>query len=358
MTATPDFIVRLAETGAMAPTADNGQACYIDWDGRTLGLAYAQRHAASNVFGPDSHGTLLGIGAVAENISAALAANGRDAPWQWAEAADQPYGSLALPSLPAQFLAPAGPAARHTNRFPYRKAALPPALLEKLAASSQGSNRVAVLSDAASIKRLVRQVRISAEARFCNPALHRWLFDCLRRTPEEVARGDGLDMRTLGLPPGGAALMRFIADWERMAALNRFGMYKLMALAEVGQIAAAPALVCIAGGRARRDVLEAGRLLVRVWSEINLAGVAVQPFYVVSDQLNRLHEGILPAGFERKISAVEAEVGQLLALAPGQQLHMILRVGYPTVEPVRSRRLPLDQVLRYRAFSKDLASSS
>jgi len=131
-----------------------------------------------------------------------------------------------------------------------------------------------------------------------------------------------------------------------------------MALAEVGQISTAPALVCIAGGRGRRDVIDAGRLLTRLWTEMNLAGIAVQPFYVVSDQLNRLHEGSLPAGFEHKISAVDTEVGELLALAPGQQLHMVLRVGLPTVDPVRSRRLPLDKVLRQSVFSKDLASSS
>lgn len=356
MTATPDFIVRLAETGALAPTADNGQAFHIDWDGSALGLAFAQRHGAT-VFGPDSHATLLGIGGVAENIDAALAANGLDAPWQWA-AAGQPYGTLALPALPEHFSAPAGPAARHTNRFPYRKTALPAALLDEVRASAEGSNRVAVLTDAAARQRLVRQVRVSAEARFCNPALHRWLFDCLRRTPDEVARGDGLDMRTLGLPPGGEAMMRFISNWERMATLNRFGAYKLLALAEVGQIAAAPALVCITGGTGRRDVIDAGRLLTRVWSRMNLAGAAVQPFYVVPDQLNRLHEGSLPAGFAGKIKAVEDEVAALLALAPGQMLHMVLRVGLPTVDPVRSRRLPLEQILRHRVFSKDFASSS
>jgi len=358
MTATPEFIVRLAETGALAPTADNGQAFYIDWDGSALGLAFAQRHAATSVFGPDSHATLLGIGGVAQNISAALAANGLDAQWHWTAAGQQPYGTLALPSLPEHFSAPAGPAARHTNRFAYRTDALPPTLLEKLSASSEGSNRVAVLTEAAARKRLVQQVRISSEARFCNPDLHRWLFDCLRRTPEEVARGDGLDVRTLGLPPGGDAMMRFISNWDRMATLNRFGIYKLMALAEVGQISTAPALVCISGGRGRRDVIDAGRLLTRVWTEMNLAGIAVQPFYVVPDQLNRLHERSLPAGFEQKISAVDAEIGELLALAPGQQLHMMLRVGLPTVDPVRSRRLPLDKVLRQSVFSKDLASSS
>lgn len=341
---TPAFIAALAAAGAQAPSADNGQPGRLQWDGRALALDYAPRHATTNVFSAHSHATLLAIGAVAENIQAALAANGVDAEWRWRGAGQLPYGTIEVPLLPQTFTMPEGVMRRHTNRLAYRAGPLPGELVARLNGSVEGANRVALLLDAPARASLVGLVRASSEARFCNRDLHRWLFGSLRHTPQEVAAGDGLDMDSLGLPPGGRAMMGLMADWDRMAWLNRLGAYKLLARSEVGLLGAAPALLCIAGAADSASVIDAGRLLTRVWTELNMAGIAVQPYYVVTDQLNRLHEGTLAAGFDGAIGAVGEDVQRLLGLAPGEMLHMILRVGYPKKAPVRSRRLPLDAV--------------
>jgi hypothetical protein len=338
------FISQVASVGALAPSADNCQPWELRWTGQALEIAYAQRHGDTNVFDADSHATLLGVGGVAENLQAALAANGVPGAWEWAAGGAQPYGRFAVAAVPGSFTAPQGPARRHTNRLPFRRTALEPGTLARVDGAREGANRVALLLEPAHKKRLVRLVRMCSEARFCNRDLHRWLFGSLRHTPEAVAAGDGLDMDSLGLPPGGRGLLGLMSDWGRMAALNRIGAYKLLALSEVGLIGAAPALLCVAGAADRRGAIDAGRLLTRVWTELNLQGIAVQPYYVVTDQLNRLHAGTLAAGFDAKIAAAEDELHSLLGLAPGEMLHMILRIGYPKAEPVRSRRLPLAQV--------------
>lgn len=341
---TSNFIEHLAEVGAHGPSADNSQPWRLNWNGKALALSYAERHAGSNVFSAHSHATLLGIGGVAENVQAALAANGLHGEWRWAGAGQQPYGALDIPLIPDSFTAPDGPLRRHTNRLGYRAAPLPAELVARLPTRREGGNRVSLLLEPGLRARLVHLVRASSEARFCNHDLHRWLFGSLRRTPQEVAAGDGLDMNSLGLPPGGKAMLGFMADWDRMSVLNRLGAYKLLARSEVGLISAAPALLCISGPADSRSVIDAGRLLTRVWTEINLAGIAAQPYYVVTDQINRLHEGTLAHGFNGKITEVEQEVQRLLHLGQGEMLHMILRVGYPKADPVRSRRLPLKEV--------------
>ena len=342
---TPHFIRQLAAAGASAPSPDNSQPWRLQWDGSALSLSYAERHAGSGVFGPASHATLLSMGAVMANIDAALAANGVAGAWRWGEGNGQPYAALTPGAAPADFSVPDRVLGRHTNRLPYRSTPLPAALAETIAGCGDGALRVAVLTERAPKARLVRLVRACSEARFCSRELHHWLFGSLRHTPQEVARGDGLDMRSLGLPPGGKQLMRFISDWKRLARLNRFGAYKLLALSEAGLIAAAPALLCVIGPADQRSVIEAGRLLANVWTELNAQGLAVHPYYVVTDQLNRLHDGTLAPGFEGKMGAAERALRELLALRDGQQLHMILRVGYPKSEPVRSARLPLESVL-------------
>jgi hypothetical protein len=335
---TQNFIAELAAVGAMAPSADNSQPWRLTWNGTALEIRYAQRHTATNVFSAGSHATLLGIGAVAENLDMALAANGVRGNWHWVSEA-QPYGTLAIDGVPQSFRAPDGPARRHTNRLAFRRDALPAQLVERVGAMREGANRVSLLLGRPERARLVRLVRIASEARFCNHDLHKWLFGSLRRTPAEVAVGDGLDIDSLGLPPGGKAMLGFISDWGRMSALNRLGAYKLLARSEVGLISAAPALLCLTGAADSRSVIDAGRLLNRVWTELNLAGIAVQPYYVVTDQLNRLHDGTLAVGFDAQIGAVERDVHELLGLAQRETLHMILRLGYPKAAPVRSRRL-------------------
>ncbi len=70
----------------------------------------------------------------------------------------------------------------------------------------------------------------------------------------------------------------------------------------------------------------------------------MHPYYVVSDQINRLHDGTLAAGFESSIGEAERDMRALLGLNPEQVLHMVLRIGYPKAQAVRSRRLPLATV--------------
>jgi hypothetical protein len=338
------FISQLAAVGALAPSADNTQCWNMEWTGSALRLRHVARHADINVFDADSHATLLGVGAIAENLEMALAANGVAGAWHWSESG-QPYGELRLPQpLPERFVAPAGPAQRHTNRLPYARQPLPEATLAMLEALGEGAARIVVLRTPEQRRRLVRLVRVASEARFCSRALHGWLFGSLRHTPEEVAQGDGLDMATLGLPPGGRGMMAFMSDWKRMQMLNRIGAYKLLALTEVGLLSAAPALVCLVGAGGRRASVDAGRLLNRAWTGLNTSGDAVHPYYVVTDQINRLHAGTLAEGFDARIAAVERELRELLGLGQGEMLHMILRAGLPANTPARSRRLPLEKV--------------
>jgi hypothetical protein len=337
---------KLAAIAALAPSADNCQPWVLRWNGSALAIEYAPRQPELQVFGAGSHATLLAIGALVANLESAIATNGMSATWEWSARPEDgsPYAVVTLRGAPAHFTAPEGPMRRHTNRETYRRDPLPPEVARAVDGRRTNDNRVTLLTDRRSRSTVTRLVRIASEARFCNRELHRWLIGSLRHTPEAVARGDGLDVRTLGLPAGGAQLLRFIGDWPRLNALNRFGVYKLLALSEIGPFGAAPGLLCVAGRSEPRSIIDAGSLLARVWTDLNLLGIAVQPYYVVTDQIGRLRDGALPPGFAPRIAEVEHEVGRLLQLQPGERLHMILRVGRPRSEPMRSRRLPLDAV--------------
>ncbi|SOD40593.1 hypothetical protein [Nitrosovibrio sp. Nv4] len=342
-----DWIKKLAAAAARAPSADNSQPWTLGWNGTELAIRYALRDKTHNLFAAESHATLLAVGAVVEYIQVALNANPVSFQWQWPSnpALGQPYASVALSGTSTNFASPQALSLRHTNRFAFRADALPANLFRELGNYRENDNRASCLIDLAEKSRLIRLVRICSEARFCNPKLHEWLINSLRFTPEDIARGDGLDIESLALPPGGKFFFKFISDWKRMSALNGLGLYKLLARSEVSLLAEAPALLCIIGRRSDpRSIIDGGRLMTRLWVDLNEQGIAVHPYYVVSDQINRFREGTAAPGFETKISEVEEEIRELLALQSDEMLHMIMRVGYPKTEPVRSRRLPLESV--------------
>jgi hypothetical protein len=341
-----NWVRKLAAVVALAPSADNSQPWSLRWSGGELAIAFALRHHTHTVFRADSHATLLSVGAVAEHLQVALTANAVPARWQWPSdpALGKPYSAVVLDNAPSNFVSPQGLLKRHTNRLAFRRDPLSPDLIREFNQYRENSNRALLITEPQQKSMLIGLVRICSEARFCNQRLHEWLIGSLRFTPEEVARGDGLDVRTLGLPPGGKQFMRLISDWRRLAALNRLGAYKLLALSEVALLTAAPALLCIVGCTDTRSVIDAGRLMSRMWTDLNLKGIAVHPYYVVTDQINRLREGTLAAGFESKITGVNEQISRLLNLQPAENLHMILRIGYPKAQPARSRRLPLESV--------------
>ncbi len=234
---TPTFIAQLAATGALAPTPDNAQAFQMTWTGRQLEVGYAERHSATNVFNAHSHATLLGIGALAYNLDAALAANGVSGQWTWTADVAAVWQPGAAPAFP--------PPSR-------RRAGRPSAIRTATRSSAMRCRARWWRAWAPSAKAITgsRCSRERAGRRWCGwsdwPRKRAFATKrcttgcsaaCAIRRPQ-VAAGDGLDMNSLGLPPGGRALMNFISDWPRMRALNRIGAYKLLARSEVGLLSA------------------------------------------------------------------------------------------------------------------------
>ena len=133
-----------------------------------------------------------------------------------------------------------------------------------------------------------------------------------------------------------------------MAILNRFGAFKLFAFLEAAMLQQSAALLLVAGP-AQRDGIEvgAGRLLERLWVTLNDHGVAVHPYYVLSDQLYRLRAGLVSGRYVPQVSTISHGVADLLD-STEETIFMLLRVGIPKVaNPTRSRRLPAHSVLEF-----------
>jgi len=338
----PTAIRYLIEGAHQAPSADNSQPWSFAWDGHTLTVRYLNNGPGAAVFGSDSHCEQLTMGAVIENLVQLADSIGMTGDWDSQRqgtnylrfSPDSVNVEKALDRAHTVFT-------RHTNRFSFLKQLLTESVIESIEGLAENDCAVVIYRDANDIAALSHLIRDASSMRFRNRQLHEWFGETLRFSPEQVARGNGLDVRTIELPPGGSALLHLIKDWRRMAFLNRLGMYRVLSQIESQAANKSPAFVAVLCPP--DEAVMAGRLMERVWLNLERLGLSAQPYYVLSDQLVRLEKGQLPEG-------LLAEGRQLSKQARGffggeSFPHMLLRVGYANKPAPRSRRLPLDSVI-------------
>ena len=335
-------MLSVAEAVRAAPSADNLQPIGLRYDGEALALRHRESRGPS--FPARHPATLIAAGAAVENIAQATRAMELDAEITAPLDGDNEYARIRLrsPSAPVSTLPrPLALFQRHTNRHGFRSAPIPESTLVGVRAMQESGARIMLFQRPDEIRALAGFTRIASQARFRTPEIHAWLASSLRMTPQEVARCDGLDIRTLDLPPGGRHLLKYIADWRRLSPLNRIGAYRLLAAIEARPIGQAPLLI----GVIAQTPFSAGRLMERVWIELNALGLGVQPYYVIPDQMQRLQSEAVPLAFRDSIRSMADGVNAMLSMARDESIQMILRVGWPTRKPVRSLRLPLDDLM-------------
>lgn len=341
-----DAVRWLVEAARLAPSADNTQPWRFCWDGQRLRVYFDSARMEGRTFSAKHPATLLSGGAVIENMSQMMAALGISS---GALSVEHPYsGELASVLVAPNLILPPDVAqhplfGRHTNRLPFRAGSLGQEVKAEISQFCLEGTRLHVFDDVAGIEWVAGLVEQASAVRFQTQEVHEWLGRSLRFSPDQVTKGDGLDINTLGLPPGGGLFLRFIADWGRMKRLNHLGVYRLLAALEAVAIRKSSALMSIIGRSGSEGAINAGRLMERIWIELNRRGLAVQPFFVISDQIFRLHGGIVPKSLEETAIKIDSAVSRRLELV-GESLYMILRVGYPKVMPVRSQRLPVASV--------------
>lgn len=325
----------LRQAAHAAPSADNAQPWRCDLIDGALEIRHDGERLRDPLGGPDTHMSQLSLGAMLENLHQGAAFAGialhcpDDAPLRF-DATPLPGTESGVPNTAPPLFA------RHTNRHPFRRSSLDPDLLSELGAQTEGSARVVVSEGRRALGFLAEQVRIASLARFQTQQLHEWLMGSLRWTPEQAASGEGLDVRTLHLPPGGRGLLRLLVPWRRMRLLARIGGHRLMARMEGVAFRSAGAAVTIVGDQ---DARSAGRLMQRVWVRLNEEGLGVHPFYVVADQHGRLDQGTVPEQCTAMLAEAQRACASRLGLASGERIQIMFRVGVPTRTALRSLRL-------------------
>lgn len=346
------YVKFLVSAGLQAPSADNLQPWHFTWDGNCLALNYDTDRVAGQTFQSGDPATLLSAGGVIENLVQATRHLGLQIQAEKIRETDLKTGTyFRMRPDPKGFTLSSDRFGdlplfhRHTNRLAFKNEALDRDLLDLITADGELSAKALLITDPEKIRGIASLVRSASEVRFQTREVHEWLGKSLRFGARKVEFGDGLDVATLDLPPGGGLFLKIISDWERMAFLNRFRVFKVLSMIDSAPIGKARVLVAISSPAGKEQVVAAGRLLTRIWTTLNIEGVAVHPYYVIPDQLQRLNQGKIPGHLVSQARMLEHSASRIFGLEKNStELRMLLRVGYPRKKPVRSVRLPLEAV--------------
>lgn len=331
-------IANIVKLAVSAPSADNSQSWQWRVDSGALYCSYHHRSSTPDPFGPMGHASLVSSGALLENINV-IAGLQKDIQREWRSTKSawqiilnnfQQISEISAETTERLL-------SRHTDRHPY----LPLSSNDLIDIPTSPACRAISVVAPDNIRLVATAIQKASAARFNCKELHEWLFSSIRWTAEEIDTGTGLDINTLHLPPGGRIFMHWISPWPRMEMLNRFGAGRLMALADAAMVRKSPAIIAIVGGDSHQEAVEGGRLMQRIWLELNSRNISIHPYYVLTDLLNRRAAGKLDSSWHCAIDDASAMTREALNLSPGERIHMLLRVGKPTCTPVRSRRLPV-----------------
>lgn len=353
-----DLARYLVAHAALAPSGGNAQPWRFHVEGARVWLSI-DRSRAKNLFSVDDRPMLLALGAAAENLCIAAASRGHDAevrPFPGGEGpdvvAEVALSSCRAPAMAEQAALLAPLQQRVTNRAPGSGALLTTFELRRLhAVAARAGARLDLAVGTRALGEAAALVGEADRIRYLCGPLHREMFGELRWTPEEAhARGDGIDVATLGMGEGAglAALRvaarpdvaRFLRARDAGAGLRAHGRVLIESASAIGMLSM--------DADRPGDWLRAGRAMQRLWIEATRMGLGWQPVGTVLYMLHMLDApvGAMFGARERRVLMEQAQGLDALFPASARRVPvMMFRLARAPVPAVRALRRPVDDIL-------------
>jgi hypothetical protein len=302
----------MLEAGNAAPSADNGKPWLFEWNGTSCRVAF-HRRGASTLLGATHQATLVGAGALLENLEQAaehlavplrLELGDLETSYFTVTSYREPRGELGAHPL----------VVRRTDRAAYARRSVPAELVSQLRSDRQDAVRALVFTGSDDVARGTKLLTEASRVRFASRALHEHFV----RSIDWAGAGLGIAPESLALPQGGMTLLRAMRPWPVMAALDRLGLTSFLAQLEMVQARRAPALIAIVGPAGATNAFAAGRLMQRLWLALTARGLTAQPYYALTQRLLLGGED----GFAARCAGWTGESGTFV--------HLVMRTGFPT----------------------------
>lgn len=349
----PNQIKAIVDCARWAPTGDNVQQFFYEWDGKELSVREdADRgRAFLNVGNAASN---LALGMCLCNIEIGAKGEGWEARWSFVGEGDVAARITFVPGPVEHAPFEKAVRLRTVDRRPYRSDPVPAELeraLEKTVQNSWGIQFHLVKDP----KRLSEMARINGKFdsfMFEHRGIHSFFYRWFRRTDEEAAKtGDGMPLSTLGVNAVDAFNLRLVAFWgiarlfsflglTRIAAVRARRVYRRSAAFGVFSMSSSDPL----------GFIRVGWLWQRVWLTLRLEGWSLQPVMgaALMGLLCQIKGGEgLSADQKARFLRDDKKMREVISIAKGETIACVFRLGRPE-SPVVSRapRRPLDSIFK------------
>jgi nitroreductase len=241
---------------------------------------------------------------------------------------------------------------RNTNRKQYKPVALTAeqkaVLTERAGRLHSGEVRLVETKHEKHI--ICDVISLNDSIAFDNPHIHRFFFDHIRWDEREARdRGDGLDIRTLEISPLQAIGFRLLKNWSLVAALNKVGLSKGIALKAKNLCRSASAAgIVMVEDDSRDNYLTGGRLLQRVWLEATRMGLSFHPMAGIAFLMQRVIAGETEDLAQQQIRCLTIANKKIRTVfkLKNETIVMIFRIGQGEPPSARSERIPLEKLVR------------
>jgi len=344
----------LVRAAVLAPSPDNNQPWrFVSQEDRLLVYLDPSRALPSDVHAMFD---LTGLGAAVENACLAARELGHQ---PHVEYAAERGDAVECGSKPAAAITchPSGRPdplfsyldQRSTCRKLYSTRPVSQGTLRRIAeeASMFPEVRLDWVTDRRRIRSFGRLLAASDRIRFEYEPFHNELFRQLRFTVEEAERTrDGLDLRTLELPPGAGAVLKTLRPWKRMRWVHSLGLGGLLTLPSTLSVWKSGAIGLISVPQpTASSFLRGGQALQRIWLQAAAEGLALHPLGSLPIFLahwEQLQGKRLAPRHQGKVQRLAERLRQLLPETRQGTLQIMFRLGYAAPPKHRSMRRLVD----------------
>ncbi len=348
----------LVEAAVLAPSPDNNQP----WRFRSTaeGLEVSLDGGRSLPSDVNAMYDLMSIGATIENLAIAAGQSGLATAVELTPRAPSSSATIHKGSVATLRFATGGRpdplhpflATRCTNRKLFSRR---PVEVDKLTAIGReihdfGDVQLDWVTDRATINTLARLVAKSDRFRFEYQPFHGEIFRQLRFTQAEVERTrDGLDFRTLEMPPGSSLMIRGLRSWRVMQWVNRLGLGRLLTMPSWLSVRRCGAVGAISiATPSSPGFVTGGRALQRIWLACEAQGLAFHPLGslpIFIGHMEQLGGQKLHAAHQQLSGQLNEWFRTLVPATRGRTLLMLFRIGYARRPQIQSLRRWADEVL-------------
>ncbi|MGH9919444.1 MAG: Rv1355c family protein [Nitrososphaerales archaeon] len=223
----------------------------------------------------------------------------------------------------------------------------PQALGELARAATDEGSQFHIFTDRSDIEVAADLLAESDRLRFLTPDTHREMFQEIR-WPGLHSLESGIDVRSLELEPKDLAalevakrpdVMELLGQWEAGTALGEHTRKSVRS-------SSALAVVTVRGSKPG-DFVRCGQAIMRVWLTAELAGLAVHPtspLFIYAHTEEDFH-ALVGDQFRARLRALANVFCEQIGLGEDEHIGLVLRLSKAPKPSVRSRRIPLDELV-------------